>query len=454
MGKDRILLVDDEPEMLDVCRDILSRSGTEVVTEQDPDRAIRRLESEHFDVALVDIRMPGTGGLEVLRRGRAANSDLAVLLITAYPSDDTVEDSVSLGAVGYLTKPFTPEQLRTAVKRALLDRRVRSVAVAPEGTTTYEGMFGASEAMRRVYGLIDQIAPADVDVLVTGESGTGKDLVARAIHSRGARSGGRFVPVDCGAIPENLLESELFGHQKGAYTGAVSTSRGLLEFAHEGTLFLDEVAELPLSLQVKLLRTLQERRFKRVGGTDLISVDLRIVAATNREIDEEVREGRFREDLFYRLNVVRVQIPPLRERQEDIGALFEHFVKREGPRLKRTIREIEPGVRQALGQYPWPGNVRELLNVVRRVLTLSRGEKIHLGDLPEEILEGSREEAAGGFFAQRDRLVRSFERRYLADTLSRNSGDVAAAAQEADIPRGTFYRLMKKYGIRASHGKP
>ncbi|MBI4564566.1 MAG: sigma-54-dependent Fis family transcriptional regulator, partial [Planctomycetes bacterium] len=365
---DRVLVVDDEKEMLDVCRDILRSMNVDVVTESNPLHAIARLESERFDLAIVDIRMPEADGLEVLRQGRSANPDMAVLLMTAFPTDATIERSVMLGATGYVTKPFSPEQLRAAVARARLDRRLRFTSQIPENTRCYEGMFGSCEEMRKVYSLIEQVASADVDVLVTGESGVGKELVARALHNRGARARGRFFPVDCGASPENLLESELFGHEKGAYTGAVASSRGLVEFAHKGTLFLDEVAELSLALQVKLLRMLQERCVKRIGGTDFVEVDIRVVAATHRHIDREVAEGRFREDLYYRLNVVRIEVPPLRERGKDVFGLFEHFLAREAPRFGRTIREIEPAVREALEKYPWPGNVREMLNVVRRIL--------------------------------------------------------------------------------------
>ncbi|MBI2930378.1 MAG: sigma-54-dependent Fis family transcriptional regulator [Planctomycetes bacterium] len=444
----RILVVDDVPEMLDVCRDMLSNLGAEVVTECDADQAVRRLESEPFDLAIVDIRMPGQDGLSVLRRARAANPSIAVLLMSAFPTEESVEQSVKLGASGYITKPITPDQLRTAATRALLTQRLGGISPAPENTTFFEGMFGRCEAMRRVYALIERMARADVDILVMGESGTGKELVARALHARGPRAQGHFVPIDCGAIPENLLESELFGHEKGAYTGAVNAQRGLIEFAHQGTIFLDEVAELPLSLQAKLLRVVQERQYKRVGGAEYVGVDARIIAATNRDIDREVREGRFREDLFYRLNVVRIEIPPLRERREDVVSMFEYFVQREAPRFERVITEIEPAVRLALERYSWPGNVREMLNVVRRTLALGGGEHVLLRDLPGDLVEQPRD-GARGFFAQRETLLRSFEQRYLSELLARHNGDVAAAAVEAGIPRGTFYRLMKKYGLRS-----
>lgn len=450
MSKERVLIVDDESEMLDVCKGILASAGLDLITEAKPAWALERLEAEPFDAAVLDIRMPGVDGVELLRRARAANPSLAVVLMTAYPSDESIGKSVSLGAFGYVTKPFTPEQLRTAVTRALLDRRLRSAPLPGEGSGLFEGMFGKSDVMRRVFGLIEQVAPTDVEVLVTGESGTGKELVARALHSRSCRKDGHFVPVDCGAIPENLMESELFGHEKGAYTGADKLARGLLEFAHGGTLFLDEVAELPIALQAKLLRVLQERQFKRVGATDLINVNIRVIAATNRDIDRAIRDGCFRGDLRYRLDVVRIHVSPLRERREDIAGLFEFSLKREGPRFERRVEEVAPEVWCALEAYSWPGNVRELLNVVRRVLALGRGRRIVLGDLPPEVLqEGRRGFGPAGFTAQREQLVRLFERRYLEEVIARHKGDVAAVAQEVGIPRSTFYRLMKKYGLLA-----
>ncbi len=450
MTRERVLVVDDEPEILRVCREILDPSGADVVTESEAARAVSRLESESFDLAVVDIRMPRQDGLSVLRRAHALDPVVPVLLMTAYPSDDTVESSVALGAVGYVVKPFTPDQLRSAVLRALLERRLRSVAAAPEGTEAYEGLVGRCEPMRRVFGLVDRVAPADVDVLVTGESGTGKELVARALHRRGPRAAGQFVPVDCGAVPPTQLESGLFGREKGASAGDPAEATALVEAAHRGTLFLDEVAELPPMLQAKLLRVVQERRFRRPGETEYATVDVRIVAATIRDPIRDVQEGRLRKDFFYRLNVVRIEVPPLRERREDIPLLFAHFLRQEEGRFGRRIAEVSPEVHVALGTYPWPGNVRELLSAVRRILALGTGGRIAIEDLPAALREPRHpQEGVAAFFGQRARLLRSFERRYLEEALARHRGDVAEAAVEAEMPRGTFYRLMSKYGLRS-----
>ena len=304
--------------------------------------------------------------------------------------------------------------------------------------------------MRKVFDLIEQVADSDVDVLVVGETGTGKELVARSIHRRSPRASGPFVPVDCGAIPETLLESEFFGYEKGAFTGADGTRIGLVEFADGGTFFLDEIGELPLLLQAKLLRMLQERQVRRVGGRQEIEVDVRIVAATARELEDMIRQERFRQDLFYRINVVRIDLPPLRERGDDIGLLAEHMAHRYGRDLARDIRGITPEAYQVLAHYRWPGNVRQLQNVIRRGIALTRGNMIGVDDLPDEIVTSSGDDqgtVAGGYFQSRDEHLARFERQYLSELLTRHQGDVRAAAREALLPRGTLYRLMKKHDL-------
>jgi DNA-binding NtrC family response regulator len=313
-----------------------------------------------------------------------------------------------------------------------------------------DDIIGTSPAMRKVFTTVEQVSDSNVDVLVVGETGTGKELVARAIHRRSGRAKAPFVPVDCGAIPENLLESELFGHERGAFTGADSRRIGLLEFADGGTFFLDELGELPLQLQPKLLRTLQERKVRRVGGREEIDIDVRLVAATSRDLEAMIRQERFRQDLYYRINVVRIELPPLRVRGDDIGLLAEHFATRHSREMGKPTPSISPEAYQVLRQYPWPGNVRELQNVIRRAIALSTDNAIDLGDLPDEVVVSSGQRDAGdavGYFQLRDQYVAKFERQYLTDLLKRYGGDVRAAAREAKLPRGTLYRLMKNHNI-------
>jgi transcriptional regulator with PAS, ATPase and Fis domain len=297
------------------------------------------------------------------------------------------------------------------------------------------------------------VADTGSDVLLTGESGTGKELIARSIHARSGRGNGRFVPIDCGAIPLNLLESEVFGHERGAFTGAYSTGIGLMELAHCGTLFLDEICELPAPLQAKLLRSLQERAFRRVGGKEEIRVDVRVLAATNKDIETEVNEKRFREDLYYRINVIKIHVPPLRERAEDIPLLASHFLNQFSREMSREIKGLDPEVMDFLSCYPWPGNVRELQNIIKRAIALTKHEILTIDDLPEEVvtrgLEHQNHSTAQGFFKLRAQRLASFEYEYLRELLTRSKGDVTKAATEAMIPRGTFYRLMNKYHLRS-----
>jgi DNA-binding NtrC family response regulator len=314
--------------------------------------------------------------------------------------------------------------------------------------------IGSGPAMQKVFTRIDQVAATDVDVLILGETGTGKELVARSIHDRSHRANEAFVAVDCGAIPENLLESEFFGHERGAFTGADSRRIGLLEHANGGTFFLDEVGELPLLLQAKLLRSLQERKLRRVGGRDEIAIDIRVIAATARHLEQMIREKTFREDLFYRINVVRIDLPPLRERGDDLGLLIEYFAQRYSREMGKAVVGITPEAYQVLSHYRWPGNVRELQNVIRRGIALTSGSLISLDDLPDEIVASaglmetaSTEGTATGFFAERERFVQKFERDYLRNLLQNHQGNVKSAAIEAGLPRGTLYRLMKNHGI-------
>jgi two-component system NtrC family response regulator len=315
---------------------------------------------------------------------------------------------------------------------------------------TLDHIVGTSPSMQKVFATVEQVAQSNVDVLVVGETGTGKEVVARAIHRASGHAEGPFVPVDCGAIPDNLLESELFGHERGAFTGADARRIGLLELANGGTFFLDELGELPLQLQPKLLRTLQERKVRRVGGREEIEIDVRLIGATSRDLEAMIRQELFRQDLYYRINVVRIELPPLRMRGDDIGLLAEFFAHRHSREMGKPTPGITTEAYQVLRQYPWPGNVRELQNVIRRAIALSRDNWIDLDDLPDEVIVASGQREAGesvGYFQLRDEYVRRFERQYLSDLLKRHSGDVRSAAQEAKLPRGTLYRLMKNHGL-------
>ncbi len=452
---ERILVVDDEPGMLEVCEDILRElPRTQVVAERLPARAAELLAASSWDLLITDLCMPEVDGLALLRAARQRDARLPVLMLTAFPSVETAVESMKLGAADYLTKPFLPEELLCAARRLLEGKRQWEedwlLSGHAERGSTFGEMIGRSPAMHAVFDTIEQIATTNVDVLITGETGTGKELVARSIHQHSARKDRRFVPVDCGAIPEDLLESELFGHERGAFTGAHARSLGLLEFAHKGTFFLDEVGQLPFKLQSKLLRTLQERRVRRVGSTQEIEVDVRVLAATSLDLEAEVAAQRFRMDLFYRINVAQICLPPLRERTEDIPLLVTHFVARYAREMGRDPIQLDAGALEVLCSYGWPGNVRELQNVLKRMIAMSRTEKIYTEDLPDSLLATVANfpaTSAGGFFEQRDQHVAAFEKDYLQRLLCACHGNISQAAVEAGLPRGTFYRLLNRHEL-------
>jgi len=377
-----------------------------------------------------------------------------VLVLTAFPSVESAVEAMKVGAGDYVVKPFLPDDLLRIARRLLDERRLRDENRLLERHVkrdyVFDEMVGRSPAMLAAFDTIRRVAPVEADVIVMGESGTGKELAARSIHKASRRSAGRFVPVDCGAIPDELLESEFFGHERGAFTGAHARSLGLLEFAHQGTFFLDEIGELSPRLQAKLLRVLQERRIRRVGGREEIPVDVRIIAATSRNLADEIKGGRFREDLFYRINVTQVKLPPLRERRDDVPLLLDHFVARYAGEMGKGAVKVEPDVVAALERYHWPGNVREMQNLVRRALAMCRGTTLTIEDLPDEVVSAAGERAVGeedGFFAVRAQRMAAFEREYLAALMRTHLGDVAEAAVAAHMPRGTLYRLLKKHEI-------
>ncbi len=454
MSQTRVLVVDeDDPKAARLLNSLTAAQFPAALERVRPEGDFEtRLREFPADLALVVLRQ-SAAGLDAVARLRKLDSELPLVVAAESPSVATAAACLRLGAAEYLDEALLEAELPSAVERLVAGRRLgaehRLLRRQLERPYGFDEIIGTSPAMQRVFETIVQVADADVPVLVTGETGTGKELVARAIHSRSRRADRPFVPVDCGAIPENLMESEFFGHERGTFTGADSRRIGLLEFAHGGTFFLDELGELPPVLQAKLLRTLQERKIRRLGGRDEIDIDVRIVAATARDLGAMVRDGRFRQDLYYRIKVVEIVLPPIRERGDDLGLLAEYFATRASREMGRPLTGISPEAFQVLREHPWPGNARELQNVIRRAVALSTDNMLGLDDLPDDVVAaaGQWQSASGGFFELREQQVARFEREYLTALLERHRGDVKLAAQEAKLPRGTLYRLMKNHGL-------
>jgi len=454
----RVLVVDDEPETLRAVIRILRAKGLEVDAARNGNEALERLDKGRVDVMLVDLVMPGMSGLELLRRSKLANERVEVVMMTAHGDVDTAVTAVKAGAYDFLAKPFpSPDTVVLAVGKAaergrLLDR-TRRLERELEVRERYGNIIGSSPPMLEVYRMIDSVANSTSTVLLQGESGTGKELVARAIHNRGLRGGKTFAPINCSAIPEHLVESELFGHVRGAFTGAVSNRMGLFEAADGGTILLDEVGELPLQAQVKLLRALQDGEIKRVGATETEKVDVRVIAATNVDLELAMKEGVIREDLYYRLNVIAIHLPPLQERVEDIPVLAYHFLRKYALRSGRKIRRISLEAMRALSGYSWPGNVRELENALERAVVMARSDVIVPGDLPAAVISTpeatvTRNVLADLPFAEaKRRVVESFEKEYSRETLRRAGGNVSEAARQAGLDRSNFRRILRKYKV-------
>ena len=447
----RILVVDDETSMQEFLEILLRRDGHDVVVCGSASEAILALEGDDFELVLSDIQMPGMTGLELLDHVKDAAPDTLLVLITAYGTTESAVEAMKHGAYDYLTKPFAVDEIRVVVEKALEKRDLSSENVRLRRQlceqTSLPEVLGKSRGMVEVSALVRQVAATKTNLLITGESGTGKDLIARAVHSLSGRREQPFVAVNCGAIPENLLESELFGHVKGSFTGAMANKEGLFEAADGGTLFLDEIGEMPLQLQVKVLRAIQSRIFKQVGGLQDVRVDVRIICATNRKLDEDVRDGRFREDLFYRLNVIEVRLPPLRDRPEDIPELIHHFTRKYAGELGRDVTGTAPEALAALEAYHYPGNVRELENIVERAVTLSHVDRIDLECLPATVLEGSRpgpSERITEEGVDLDRMICTFESGLIKEALERSGGVKKRAAQLLGVSfRSLRYRLEK-----------
>ncbi|MGB8933150.1 MAG: sigma-54 dependent transcriptional regulator [Anaeromyxobacteraceae bacterium] len=460
-----VLVVDDEPALLKALEALLRRAGHTVVALDNPITAIQRLAAEDFDVALFDIKMPQLSGLELLNTVKHRRPEVEVIIMTGHATVETALQAVRMGAYDYLTKPFEDVEIvvravaKAAERKALADRNRQLETQLLERTgAVADGLVGNSPAMREVTRMVDAVAYSAATVLVTGESGTGKELVARALHARSPRKTHPFVALNCGALTETLLESELFGHVKGSFTGAQRDSKGLFDAADGGTIFLDEIGDIPPATQVRLLRVLQEGEFKRVGAADAIHVDVRVIAATHRDLPKLVKGGKFREDLFYRLNVINVQLPALRDRVEDVALLGHHFLRRYTERLGKKVKGLSQEAIDLLSGYRWPGNVRELENAIERAVVLCRGETITPTDLPPAITGRSaplvREAPAGGdeaawltqsYAAAKEQALRRFEKGYVDALMKACDSNISAAARKAGMDRSNFKRVLRKY---------
>lgn len=463
----KILIVDDEREALENCRRILSRVPYDCVVASDPNDAIDMIERERPGLVLTDLRMPKLDGIEVLAAAKRMDPAVLVVLLTAHATIDTAVTAMRYGAFDYITKPFTSDELVQVAKRAfeslapVVGAGVRGGAplerASPRSPDEVIQLVGNSAPMREVLMLVNKVAPTDSNVLVYGESGTGKEMIARLIHESSARSASPFIPVDCVSLQDSLLETELFGHERGAFTGAHAAKAGLFEAADGGTIFLDEVSGMSANLQARLLRVLQERHVRRVGGTRFTPLNVRVIAASNQDLEGLCKRGTFREDLYYRLNVIPVTLPPLRARGEDILLLANEFLTRFAQRIRAeagTIPTIDPSAADLLMRYAWPGNVRELQNVMERAAVLVDGVTIKSEHLPERLLNLTEREAlqpeAASFKQAKQQAVEAFEREFLLGLLKRNDGHMSRAAREAGVDRKTIERMVKKHGLRGS----
>jgi two-component system response regulator HydG len=438
--RERLLVVDDAADTRDLLQRNLTAQGYQVFTAAGVAEAVRILESTAMDLVITDLKMPGTSGLDLIRHVRENFKSVEVMVITGYPSIEGAVTAVKIGAEDYLSKPFTQEELISAVRRTLEKLRVRRLSRGEGAKSAVPpiGLIGNSAPMRKVYDEIARAAGTMATILITGESGTGKELVARAIHYRSARAASPFIPVNCGGIPQELLESELFGHIKGAFTGAFETRAGFFQTAEGGTVFLDEISEMPLSMQVKLLRVLQDREVRMVGSDRPKTMDVRILAATNKDLASLVEKGAFRADLFYRINVITITVPPLRVRGDDIILLAHHFARKFAGELGRTVPKIADRVLQILKDYPWQGNVRELENIMQRMVVMTDGDIVEVPDLPTLMRFSAAREVG------LDRPLEEIEAEYIQNVLAGVGGNKTRAAEILGIDRKTLRERLRK----------
>jgi len=455
-------VVDDEESIRSSLCDLLRSFGYDVAAVEDGFKAIERIKGEEWDLALVDLKMPGMDGMEVLEKIRGINSITSVIIITGYATVDNAVTAMKKGAVDYLMKPFTADEIRIRIEKALEKKRLVSenIYLRQELTEKYkfDKIIGKSKVLQEIFRLIEKVAPTDSTILIRGESGTGKELIARAIHHSSLRKDRKFIAVDCGALPETLLESELFGHVKGSFTGAIVTKRGLLEVANGGTFFMDEVGDLSLGIQSKLLRVLQEKEFRPIGGVKSIKVDVRLIAATNKDLESMIDEKTFREDLFYRLNIVPIYLPSLKERREDVPLLVHHFLEIYNRKRNKNVKGISPETMNLLVEYDWPGNVRELENIVERLVIMNDSGIIEPEHLPTHIqgkhvcfnitTPQTNEELKIIKKKVRTDAVENIEKAFVIDALKRSGWNVSRAAREVGMKRQNFQILMRKYHIK------
>jgi len=433
MKKVKILVVDDEAIVRESLRDWLIDVGYQVFIAENGPKALEIIEKERLGIVITDLVMPGMDGIEMMERAKEIQPDIEVIIITAYASIPTAIAAMRKGAYDYIEKPFCPERAELLVKKLAQHQENLSLRQRLEDRYRFENIITKSSKMQRMIELIKVVAKSNATVLITGESGTGKELVARAIHSQSHRQSKPFVAVSCAALPESLLESELFGHEKGSFTGAYARKKGKFEFANGGTLFLDEIGEMSANIQVHLLRVLEEKEFSRVGGNEPIRVDVRVVSATNRDLRKAIEKGEFREDLYYRLNVVPIELPPLRERKEDIPLLAQHFLNKFALENKKEVSEFSPEATEFLLGYDWPGNVRELENAIERAVILAKDSLITIADLPQENMSLARSTMPG-------KNLREVEKEHILDVLGETGGNYSEAARLLGITRMTLYK--------------
>jgi two-component system response regulator AtoC len=444
MKKVKVLIVDDEAIIRDALSDWLKDIGYQVFTAENGHKALEVIEKEKPGIMIADLVMPGMDGIELMKRAKAQQPNIEVIIITAYASIPTAITAMKEGAYDYIEKPFCPERAELLVKklaehRELIEENL-SLRQKLEDRYRFENIIAKSSKMQRVIEVIKVVAKSNVTILITGESGTGKELVARAIHSQSDRSSKPFVAVSCAALPESLLESELFGHEKGSFTGAYAQKKGKFEFANGGTLFLDEIGEMSANIQVHLLRVLEEKEFTRVGGNEPIKVDVRVISATNKDLRRAIEKQEFREDLYYRLNVVNIELPPLRERKEDIPLLAEHFLHKFAAENRKEVTEFSPEVIESLLAYDWPGNIRELENSIERAIILSRDSSITTADLPQENVSLVSSASIG-------KNLKEVEKTHILNVLRETGENYSEAARILGVSRMTLYNKAKEYGF-------
>ena len=445
-----VLVVDDEPGMREFLEIMLTKEGYEVSIASNGEEAIEKIGKESFDLAIVDIQMPGINGIEVLRNTREKNYNTTIIMITAFASHESAIEAMKLGAYDYITKPFKIDEIKLVIRKSL-DKNVlekENTRLKKELETKYgfENFIGSSNSIQQIFSLINRVSELNVNVLVSGESGTGKELVARAVHYSGSRKDGPFIPVNCGAIPETLIESEFFGHSKGAFTGAMRDKKGLFEEANGGTIFLDEIGDLPIHLQVKLLRVLEEKKVRPLGKTESVSIDVRIISATNKNLEQEIMDNKFREDLFYRLNVIKVAMPPLRERKDDIPMLALHFLHKFAIEMDKKITGISNEALEELEKYHYPGNIRELENIIARCVALETNEIIKKDSLPKLNTEGDYIDLTDTLNAKDsiDLVLGDVEKQIIENALKSSRGNKSETAKMLGITlRSLRYRLAK-----------